>query len=309
MPREFYIQPDAPDPVLSDAQALSLAREHCPQARAVTGIDETGGEARMYAIDDGLILKVQRPQQLRPSTSLKKEVLYLNQLEGVDGITVPKVLGYGHPEPLIEYTVMTRMPGIAVRDADLAGKPRQSMLRALGRMLRHLHSIPQEPLRTSGMLFGAQSPVDVRWWMGGLFDSLAEIIRDRGLPWDYPTAPDVVGRRAMRQLPDTWEIVALHSNPGPEHVFVDPDTGQLQGVIDFGDAYFNHPVHDLRRFRAPEDRAEVFAGYFENSSPSSEFLAVWDVACALADVAAIALCPEYRDSAAGELDRILGQAG
>ena len=309
MPREFYIQPDAPDPVLDDALVLALARKHSPSAKAVTGVDETGGEARMYAIDDDLILKVQRPQQLRPSTSLKKEVLYLEQLEGVEGISVPRVVGYGHPEPLIEYTLMTRMPGSAVRDADLAGGTRRETLRALGRMLRRLHSIPQEPLRESGLLFGAQSPVDVRWWMGGLFDSLAEIIRDRRLPWNYPQTPMAVGRRAMRQLPDTWEIVALHSNPGPEHVFVDSDTGLLQGVIDFGDAYFNHPTHDLRRFRAPEDRAEVFAGYFEDSSPSGEFLEVWRVACALADVAAIALCPECRESAAAELDRILNGAG
>ena len=305
MPREFYIQPEAPDPILSSELVLSLARKHAPEVQAVVTVDETGGEARMYAIDEDLIFKVQRPQQLRPSTSLKKEVLYLNQLEGVDGISVPRVVGYGHPEPLVEYTLMTRMPGIAVRDADLVGEPRRKMLRALGRMLRCLHSIPQEPLRASGMLFGAQSPVDVRWWMGSLFDSLAEIIRDRGLPWGYPQAPEVVGRLAMRQLPDTWELVALHSNPGPEHVFVDPEDGQLQGVIDFGDAYFNHPVHDLRRFRAPEDRAEVFAGYFEDSSPSREFLAVWNVACALADVAAMALCPQCRDSAAAELDRIL----
>jgi Ser/Thr protein kinase RdoA (MazF antagonist) len=30
--------------------------------------------------------------------------------------------------------------------------------------------------------------------------------------------------------------VVLHSNPSPAHVFVDPDTGQLTGLIDFGDA-------------------------------------------------------------------------
>ena len=193
MPREFYIQPDVADPVLSDGQVLALARKHAPEAKAVTAVDETGGEARMYAIDGDLILKVQRPQQLRPSTSLKKEVLYLKQLEGVDGISVPKVIGYGHPEPMIEYTLMTRMPGIAVRDADLTGEPRREALRNLGRMLRRLHSIPQEPLRASGTLFGAQSPVDMRWWMGGLFDSLAEIIETRGLPWTYKLAPEDAG--------------------------------------------------------------------------------------------------------------------
>ncbi len=80
MPRDFYIQPDAPDPVLPGDVVLRLARLHAPQVQAVTGVDETGGEARTYTIDGTLILKTQRPQQLRPRTSLEKEVFFLNQL-------------------------------------------------------------------------------------------------------------------------------------------------------------------------------------------------------------------------------------
>jgi hygromycin-B 7''-O-kinase len=309
MPKDYYIQPDAPDQVLSNEQALALARQHVPNARAVTGVDESGGEARTYAIDDNLILKLQRPQQLRPSTSLKREVVFLQQLATINEIRVPEVIGYGHPEPLIEYTLMTRMPGIAVRNADLTGEPRCKALNELGRMLRKLHSLPQETLRSSGLLHGDQSPVDVRWRMGSMFDMLAEMIQKRDLSWDYPVSPEQIGRRVMGSMPDTWEIVALHSNPGPEHTFVDPINGQLTGIIDFGDAYFSHPVHDLRRFRAPADREAVLAGYFEDSDPSEEFMAVWKVGCAIADVAAIGFSPEYRDAAAAELDRILAKSG
>ena len=309
MPRDYYIQPDAPDPVLGDKRVLALVRQHVPNAVAVTGVDETGGEARTYAIDDNLIFKTQRPQQLRPSTSLKKEVLFLQQLEGMEGIRVPKVIGYGHPEPLIEYTLMTRMPGIAVRNTDLTGEPRREMLKNLGRMVRHLHAIPQEPLRASGLLFSDQSPVDVRWRMGSMFDTIAEMIQKRGLNWDYSISPEQVGRRVMACFPDTWEIVALHSNPGPEHTFVDPVSGKLTGIIDFGDAYFSHPTHDLRRFRAPEDRVAVLSGYFEESPASDEFMAAWNVACAIADMVAIALSPEYRAAATTELDRILAESG
>lgn len=68
-----YSQPDAPDPVLDEELVLSLVRRHVPDARVVTGIDESGGEARTYAVDEAIILKVQRPQQLRPLTSVEKE--------------------------------------------------------------------------------------------------------------------------------------------------------------------------------------------------------------------------------------------
>ena len=93
MPRDYFFQPDVPDLALDQATVLSLARRHAPQAGAVTGIDETGGEARAYAIDEDLIFKTQRPNRLRPRTSQKREVFFLRQLEGVTDISVPCVVG------------------------------------------------------------------------------------------------------------------------------------------------------------------------------------------------------------------------
>lgn len=311
MPKDYYIQPDAPDPVLSAEQVLTYVRQHVPEAKAMTGVDESGGEARTYTIDADLIFKTQRPQQLRPRTSLKKEVLFLNQLEGVKGLNVPKVIGYGHPEPMIEYTLMTRMPGVAVRNAKLAGEARQEAMKTLGRMLRRVHSIPQTPLRESGLFFGDQSPVDFRWRMGSVFDDVAEMIKKDSKTWNYPLSPEAIGRRLMATLPDVEvkEIVALHSNPGPEHTFVDPASGKLTGIIDFGDAYFSHPVTDLRRYRAPEDRRLVLAGYLESGPVSDDFMAVWHVGCAIADIVALASSPEHQSAAGAELDLILKEIG
>lgn len=309
MPKDYYVQPEAPDAVLRPDQVLAFVRRHVPDAKSVTGVDETGGEARTYLIDDRWIFKTQRQHKLRPRTSLKKEVLFLQQLEGVEGLSVPKVIGYDHPEPLIEYTLMTRMPGIAVRYAKLEGETRREALKGLGHMLRLVHSIPQEPFKASGLFFGDQSPVDVRWRMGSLFDDLTEMIKKDGKAWHYPVAPEIIGRRLMKTLPDVKEIVALHSNPGPEHTFVDPATGRLTGIIDFGDAYFSHPVNDLRRYRAPEDRAAVLAGYLECGPVSEALMAMWRVACAITDITAIAHSPELQTAAAAELDQILSEVG
>ena len=305
MPKDYYVQPDAPDPVLSEDKVLSLARQFVPDVKAVTGVDETGGEARTYRIDDDLILKTQRPQQLRPRTSLQKEVVFLKQLEGVEGVSVPRFIGYGHPEPMLEYTLMTCMPGVAFRNAKLEGETRYQALKDLGRMLRRIHSIPQQLLHESGLFFGDQSPVDVRWRMGSLFDDVAEMIQQEGKPWSFYLTPDEVGRRLMRTLPDVKTIVALHSNPGPEHTFVDPNSGKLMGLIDFGDSYFSHPVNDLRRYRAPLDRQALLEGYLEAGPVSEDFMAVWRVACGVADIVAIVYSPENQLAAMDELDRLL----
>jgi aminoglycoside phosphotransferase (APT) family kinase protein len=109
----------------------------------------------------------------------------------------------------------------------------------------------------------------------------------------------------MTALPEVDQWVALHSNPGPEHVFVDPRSGQLTGIIDFGDAYFGHPVHDLRRWHCPQDRAAVYAGYTALAPASSNFDRTWLVANVLTDMLAIALEPRCRAAANEELSGLM----
>ncbi len=93
MPEDTYLQPDKPDPVLDAAVVLALARRHVAGARAVKAVDETGGEARTYAIDDDVIFKTQRPHRLRPQTSQTKEVFFLEQLARFPDIPVASLPG------------------------------------------------------------------------------------------------------------------------------------------------------------------------------------------------------------------------
>src|SRR5437870_13463696 len=111
LPSDMYSQPNAADPVLEERTVLGIVRRHGVRCSAVTSIDETGGEARAYGLDDHLVLKVQRPHRLRPRTSLAKEVFFLTQLAAYPDIVVPHVLGHGQQDT-IEYLVMTRMPGV-----------------------------------------------------------------------------------------------------------------------------------------------------------------------------------------------------
>lgn len=54
---EYYFQPDAPDPVLSEAQVLRCVRRFVPGANAVNSVDESGGEARTYTVDHAFAIK------------------------------------------------------------------------------------------------------------------------------------------------------------------------------------------------------------------------------------------------------------
>lgn len=305
MSRDFYVQPDAADPVLDAPAVLAIVRRHVSAAVAVTVVDESGGEARTYAIDDDLILKVQRPPQVRPRTSLAKERFFLDRLAGVAGVRVPTVIAGGSAGPGIEYTLMTRMPGVALAAANIDSAARRHALRALGRMLRLIHAVPQQPIFDARIIPGDHTPADVRGRFGTLFDEAVALASRAGVEWPAALEPQRLGRAAMRALPDVDAIAALHSNPGAEHAFVDPHSGRLTGLIDFGDAYFSHPVHDLRRFRSPADRAAVWEGYVADAPVSRNFEQTWRVACVLAAMTAVVNDPHCRSDALDELSKFI----
>lgn len=298
--REYY-QREAPDPILADDLVLALARRHEPAVRAVTAIDETGGEARVYCLDDRWVLKVQRPQQLRSWTRLDKEVHFLNQIAADDpGVPVPRVAGYGR-EGSVEYTLMTRMGGDAAVRTPIPDAARPAMLRELGRVIRRIHAIRQVPLMASGLFPEEYTADDVRAGVAEDITEWADRFARKNLGWPFPFTPEDLITHASAQVPAASPAVALHTNPGPTHTFVDPDTGAFVGLIDFGDAYIGHPAHDLIRWPAPQDRAVVLQGYRDAGELDPGFGAFWPVAAVLADLLVMYRSEAHRAAAREDL--------
>jgi hygromycin-B 7''-O-kinase len=300
LPRDIYSQPDALDSVLPADTVLRIVRRHVPAAIAITAVDESGGEARVYAIDAGVVLKTQRPQQLRVRTSLEKEALFLHALAGDPEVHVPRVLGYGRDGP-IEYLCMTRMPGVAANTVAVAGNPRRSLLGSLGRMLRRIHSLPQQQFHQDPLFPGMRTPQEFEQrFRDGLRDAVAAIQAERGV-WTLGTPPDAFAEAALARLRSSPTLVALHSNPGPEHVFIDPETYALNGLIDFGDAYISHPGFDWR-WPSEADRLAILDGYADARALDDDFLAQWRACLILSDLSAVATRPNRRVAALAALE-------
>ncbi len=270
---DTYSQPDAPDPVLSDDRVLQLARRHIASARQVTFIDESGGEARAYMCDDDLVVKTQRPHQLRPRTSLEKEAFILGQLAAQDALPVPRVLGYGREDDA-EYLLMTRIPGVSLESTSLSGPARIAVLRELGATLRRIHDADQGVMETSLLIPGDGSAADLRDRLSAMFDHLISAL-SADQRWAAAIDLRAVAGQALAELPESTQPATLHSNPGPEHCFVDPGTGQFSGLIDFGDAYRSHPALDVRSWRSPEDSRHMLAGYQARGPLPDGFEHVW----------------------------------
>jgi aminoglycoside phosphotransferase (APT) family kinase protein len=270
---DTYLQPDAPDPILDEQTVLEAAHRHAPHAGRMLTVDESGGEARAYHLEGDIVLKTQRPHRLRPRTSLSKEELFLRTLEREGDFPVPQVLGYGHADG-IEYLCLTRMPGTAMRHLELTPAQRAAALEELGRTLRRVHEIDQSTLATSELMPGDRSPTDLRTRFADTFERLADTL-ENSEGWDRALDVRAIGAARLADTPSETNPVALHSNPGPEHTFANPESGQFSGLIDFGDAYRSHPALDLRPWGNETDAEHLLAGYQSLGPLPDTFEQVW----------------------------------
>ena len=306
MLKEYYLQPDASDPVLTEADVLRCVRRFVPAAKAMTSVDESGGEARTYIVDDIFVLKVQRPQQVRVGTSLAREVFYLNQLAAAaPELPVPRVLGYSRETNLLEYNIQTRMPGVAYVNATLAPDAQRNVIFSVGQLLRRMHAIPQRPFHESAHFPTDRTPADFRARLSEYFDVVARRLEKNGRTWPLEISFESVRERTLAALAGSQEFAALHSNPGPPHTFVDPGSGRFQGLIDFGDAYISHPALDMWRWRWPAERAAALAGYTADAPVSDDFMRTWKAVTVAASAVIVAFFPQHKDEAITDLRRSL----
>ncbi|HJQ51284.1 MAG TPA: aminoglycoside phosphotransferase family protein [Gaiellaceae bacterium] len=300
---DTYLQPDAPDPVLGESSVLEAVRRHAPWAGALLEVDESGGEARSYHVEGDVVLKTQRPHRLRPRTSLEKEALFLRELERSGDFPVPKVLGYGHVEG-IEYLCLSRMPGVAVKNATLDPAARAEALHELGGVLRRIHAIDQTALNDSGLLPGDEGPAGLRTRIADTFETLATTLGDNP-SWNGAVDVRALAAARLEATPDTTAPVAVHSNPGPEHTFIDPTTGRFTGLIDFGDAYRSHPALDLRPWTDPDDARNLLDGYHFDQAVPDGFEEVHRTGLIIIELARAARGIRSTDETVAALDRLV----
>ena len=289
---DIYSQPNAADPVLEERTVLALVRRSGVRCAAVTRIDETGGEARVYVLDDRLVLKVQRPHRQRPRTSLAKEAFFLRQLAAYPDIVVPQVLGYGRHDT-IEYLIMTRLPGVSALTVEFTGAQRVAVLQQLGRTLRRLHALPQAPFYDSALFPGNRLREEFLARVQANLAHAVQVIEATPNLWPFDVSAVDLASQVLATLPAAVNLVALHSNPGPMHTFVQPDTLAFVGLIDFGDAYISHPALDWR-WPTHADRLALLHGYGDDTPLTDEFMAAWHSALVLSDMAILATRPQTR---------------
>jgi len=162
-------------------------------------------------------------------------------------LPVPRLVAAGELFPHADgwswpFLIVTKIEGstYAALAADLGRAARERTARDLGRLLRRLHELP---------LGGeALAPTWTR------FMALLERRRAEG-PDDHRRRgllPSRLCRQLDDWLPDPHELVDtggaprfLHGDLHEDHVFLDPASNRLVGIIDFTDAHAGDPRYEL----------------------------------------------------------------
>jgi hygromycin-B 7''-O-kinase len=314
---DVYSQPEAPDPVLPSELVLELARPHLPPGAQLDGgmqVDESGGEARVYLFDrsdaaGGVVVKTQRPQRLRPRTSLRKEAELLEALTGPLAGRIPALYGYDRVDTAdgpVEFLVMSRVLGRPVGLRTLPPVARRGLLRAVADVLRVVHTLDAAQLQADGILPTVAGAAGLRARLEPNFADLVERLEQQPDRWPLEVPAARVAELALAALPERLDQppVPLHSNPGPTHVFTGSDGG-FTGLIDFGDAYAAHPALDLRSWPDPTDRLLLREAYLDGRPAGAEWDAVWTTVMVYADMTALAGPPTHTIRAVADLmDRL-----
>ena len=224
-------------------------------------------------------------------------------------IPVPRfegVPGEGYPWPFLGYTLL---PGTIAARAGLDDARRAALAVPLARFLRALHDVPTDDARACGVPDDEIARLDADRRAALTHERLQTLVQRGVLASRAPVD-------ALLAKPDAHVATARHLIHGDLHagqLLVDEGTGEIAGVIDWGDVHVGDPGTDLAVVHAllpVAAHAEFLATYGE-VAPSrwaaARRRATWHGVALAAygtDIGDAALVAE----ALGSLRRILGPA-
>ena len=202
-----------------------------------TRMERTGGDHLLLIVDERLAFRFPREGM----HDLRLEIAVLDRLRRKSSLAVPdyryidpagRFAGY----PLIEGVALT-----AARFAKLSGSQQAATIKRTATFLTELHALPEQAVE-----WAHSWP---RMWTAAEFADHALVER---LPLIAKRVPHLAEKiaafyRAYRaDLPPEEAIV--HGDLVEDHLLVDPTTGAMAGIIDFGDVALGDPAADLACF-------------------------------------------------------------
>jgi aminoglycoside phosphotransferase (APT) family kinase protein len=228
--------------------ALTLIESHFGRV-STSRVHQTWGdrivvEAASARIPAGVVLKASAEQ------SVVIEAVALRHAHQM-GVPTPSILVAGCDDrlPGNDYFVMTKATGLPWNSVDQTSAQQTRTLADIGSMFATLHRCA---MRGYGPLTASGSGRFASWstWLRGELQRSAQPLMQAGhLPQDFMHNAERV-LRALAPAIDRVTPALLHGDLGDGEVFVDPLTGAVTAIVDWGNALCGDPLYDFARFVA-----------------------------------------------------------
>ncbi|MFF0308101.1 phosphotransferase family protein [Streptosporangium sp. NPDC004379] len=248
---------------VDDVRAVVAA--HLPGHRAGTVVRSGAGQDNVaYEVDGELIVRFGlQDDPAERAARVEHESRLLAAVAEMSPLPVPEPMFTDPGRGCLAYA---KLPGLPL--LRLPGPAREaygpSVAAALGGLLTALHTVPAE--RLAGLVERDDFPPEE--WLREAAETYETVSRrvpaaHRPAVEEFLAAPPPAGG---------WEPVFSHNDLGVEHVLVDPATGRVTGVIDWGDAAITDPAYDfglLYRDLGPSALDAAVGGYRGGAEPAS----------------------------------------
>jgi Ser/Thr protein kinase RdoA (MazF antagonist) len=216
------------------------------QTKSIRGVYEA-------ALPDGreVVLKLEAPAP-PDEWRLGLEAWAIQQAATVD-VSAPEVLAQDLAMDALpfRYVVMTRTPGLPLNEAKLGIEDERTALRNAGRLVARLQRVRMSGFGTLDeakyLETGEAMGRFARWAVPSSLRAeaaLNELSNAGAIDFDEAAGAMHIVESAMHAKDDMPSRL-LHGDFTARHVFVDPTSGAITGLIDFGDRMAGMPVWDL----------------------------------------------------------------
>jgi aminoglycoside phosphotransferase (APT) family kinase protein len=214
----------------SPQAAIAAAFPQFRNERAVP-LDE-GWDFQLYEIESGWLLRLPKHSDSVPK--LETECRLLPDLADWLSLPIPRYRCANQtPYPLMAaYRKLTGIPADLAENLD-----QRAITRQLGQFLTELHSYPVHRARSAGVREIGDTALE---WGARALEQLESILLS-------PARRHDLGRFLRNRQPPPFdgEGRLIHNDLWAEHILIDPDSGRVGAIIDWGDVTIGEPAVDF----------------------------------------------------------------
>jgi len=232
------------DPPLSLVIASAAIRACFPDVRAAGLVHlGSGWDFDAFLTTDGWVFRFPRRAECAATLDTERRLIDLVAQVLPPSVAVPAVELDGQPGDAFPYKFTGHRFIRGVAADTVASTVFSVTARSIGKALGAIHGVPESDARAAGIReMDVDDPGRQRWLDDRIVAASAlrciDPVVDRAVDWVRDNA-----RRPPAAFPRPLRLT--HDDLSPEHLLVDPETGELVGILDWSDAILGDPARDF----------------------------------------------------------------